>query len=400
MRQVVQVAQETSKCTTDSMTNTTTEYQGSITQEVSEPLWNTQLSTSHEGQLCIAEGLQQQTTEIRRQVKEQESEEMDEIKKPDTMTTQKEKSFEFGPTADKGEAMQPADIRTDSEHETEQEVSKVHELETQWHKVGFTRSIDTEIECFKEKRRGVLKGLQETVTISQVWEALREKRRHKFEGEETMNQNEEVVCNREIKELIHQHEVLTVQEIQANRESLEHREKARWKHHEITALRASGRSLLAPSVMRELEILKEEEQKHMKACQRWEELKEAQRHDNTTSHAGEVNMQRLTHKVVECTMEQSKKQDVIARERRECEEAGNKNLREAKENYVDMLQTGNAEVIKDALTILKYIAKHNAIDRLNSSNADPVTKVHEFLKEEVLCLTEKVKTQLQKETED
>ena len=215
-----------------------------------------------------------------------------------------------------------------------------------------------------------------------------------------MNQNEEVVCNREIEELIHQHEVLTVQEIQANRESLEHREKARWKHHEITALRASGRSLLAPSVMRELEILKEEEQKHMKACQRWEELKEAQRHDNTTSHAGEVNMQRLTHKVVECTMEQSKKQDVIARERRECEEAGNKNLREAKENYVDMLQTGNAEVIKDALTILKYIAKHNAIDRLNSSNADPVTKVHEFLKEEVLCLTEKVKTQLQKETED
>ena len=111
-------------------------------------------------------------------------------------------------------------------------------------------------------------------------------------------------------------------------------------------------------------------------------------------------MQRLTHKVVECTMEQSKKQDVIARERRECEEAGNKNLREAKQNYVDMLQTGNAEVIKDALTILKYIAKHNAIDRLNSSNADPVTKVHEFLKEEVLCLTEKVKTQLQKETED
>ena len=49
--------------------------------------------------------------------------EMDEIKKPDTMTTQKEKSFEFGPTADKGEAMQPADIRTDSEHETEQDFS-------------------------------------------------------------------------------------------------------------------------------------------------------------------------------------------------------------------------------------------------------------------------------------
>ena len=346
-------------------------------QYVSESLWNAQQPELHkEGQLHVTDTLQQQTAEAMEQVKEHEHEEIVETRELNTTTTQREIDFEFGSTTDKGEAMQPADIGLNIEKGTE--VQRVHELETQWEKTGCARNIDAEIHCFKEERRRVLKGSHETVTISQVREALRKKRRHRFEAEDTMNHTEEVVCNREIKELIHQHEVLTVQEMQANRESLGHQEKARWKRHEITALRAE-RSLDDAGVMQELEALKEEELSHMKACQRWEELKEVQENDNTASYIGEVKMQRLEHKVVKL-----KSQGGIARERRECEEAGNRNLREASQNYMDMLRTGDAEIVSDAMITMKVIARHNRIDRLNSDNT--ITETEEFL-----CLTEEVK---------
>ena len=139
------------------------------------------------------------------------------------------------------------------------------------------------------------------------------------------------------------------------------------------------RSLDDAGVMQELEALKEEELSHMKACQRWEELKEVQENDNTASYIGEVKMQRLEHKVVKL-----KSQGGIARERRECEEAGNRNLREASQNYMDMLRTGDAEIVSDAMITMKVIARHNRIDRLNSDNT--ITETEEFL-----CLTEEVK---------